>query len=45
MSNASDKIAELAKGEERKAIIIKLTELLKEGKTLEYAIEELKKKA
>lgn len=43
MSTASEKVEKLARELERALIIIKLTELLEDGKTLEEAIEELKK--
>lgn len=43
MSTASEKVEKLARELERALIIIKLAEMLEDNKTLEEAIEELKK--
>lgn len=43
MSTASEKVEKLARELERALIIIKLTEMLDDNKTLEEAIEELNK--
>lgn len=43
MSTASEKVEKLARELERALIIIKLTEMLEDNKTLEEAIEELNK--
>lgn len=43
MPTASEKVEELARELERALIIIKLTEMLEDNKTLSEAIEELKK--